>query len=49
MGVDKEADWERGFFGGGEAGNKQQEEEEESKIVFVFDWKRDSLGLGGKA
>ena len=29
-----------------EAGGKQQEEEEESKVrfVFIFDWKRDSLG-----
>ena len=49
VGVDPEADWERGSLGGGEAGDKQQEEEEESKVEFAFDWKRGSLGLGGEA
>ena len=49
MGVDREADWERGSLGGGEAGEKQQEEEEESKVVFVFDWKIGSFHGGGLA
>ena len=43
------ADWERGSFGGGDAGDKQLKGKKESKVVFVFDWKRGSLGLGGEA